>query len=220
MDGFLKLKERKFSEPGMTLIEVLVVISIIALLLILSFVVYQAQIAKGNDAKRKADVYKIKIALEEYEKDNECYPATLPSCGENLSSYLGSVPCDPVSKEPYAYFPEPGTSCPSWYWTFVNLDNVKEDTDSEELGCQYGCGPSEDLTVFEYYEYSPNAPKPFRVTEGGSIVDGVALTDYYGCFEGVCKFVGAGDEKWCFPNYGSLDVCLDRCDPGDTCTPY
>ena len=37
----------------------------------------RSQVFKGNDARRKADLKRIGVAVEEYEKDKNCYP--LPS---------------------------------------------------------------------------------------------------------------------------------------------
>ena len=89
-----------------TLIEVLVVVAILALLLMLGAFSFRSQLSKGKDAQRKADLHKIKIALEDYEKDHECYPPDLPSLEHD---YMREVPEDPTTKQ-YEYTPEDGAS--------------------------------------------------------------------------------------------------------------
>src|SRR5690606_1314839 len=107
-------KGELFPNKGMSLIEILIVVAVLILLgLVLSRSVL-GQTAKARDARRKDDLEKIRVAFEDYYNDNQCYPApeTLTSCGSaQLSPYLQSVPCDPVDKQPYAYFSLRGNVC-------------------------------------------------------------------------------------------------------------
>lgn len=59
---------------GFTLVELLVVIAFLAIIAVIIINALRSSLWKGNDAKRKADLDRIKIALEEYEKDHNCYP--------------------------------------------------------------------------------------------------------------------------------------------------
>ncbi len=129
-------------KKGFTLTEILIVISVLAFLAILILVMTRGQIFKGKDARRKGDIRRISVAVEEYEKDNNCYPlAQLVVCepGTGLAPYIESIPCDPGSGASYVYEPE-GSTCPGWYRIYTNLDN-KNDGKISELGCEYGCGP-------------------------------------------------------------------------------
>ena len=78
-----------------------------ALLAILVITTIRSQILKGNDARRKADIARIQVAVEEYEKDNDCYPTTVVcgSSNQEITPYLKEVPCDPITKQSYAYEP-------------------------------------------------------------------------------------------------------------------
>ena len=94
----------------MTLTEILVVVAIISLLSVLVTGYLRTQVFKGNDARRKADLNRIGIALEEYEKDNGCYPLpNLVVCnpGIGLQPYLDKIPCDPETGEDYVYDKDP-----------------------------------------------------------------------------------------------------------------
>ena len=246
--NFLKKKDKIFNEllesaAGFTLIEVLLVITIISLLLILSFVAYTSQIQKARDAKSKSNMERIQIALEEYEKDNNCYPAGLPACGVNdpegdFGNYLSEIPCIPNTDDvSYVYYADPGgVICKSWYWVFAVLE-YEDDPTIEKIGCANGCGPTEALAdVFNYYETSPNAPTPF-ITEVPDVPPPPPPPgdSYYGCFSGVCQGIAWDPDRPgppCDPNYpklphvdcndaGGPQTCLDESGfPDNECLPW
>ena len=168
----------------------------------LYFLLYQHQIGKAYDSRRKSDIYDIKMALEEYEKDHNCYPDFVSCEGEyadDLQPYLPVIPCDPQTKTSYVYYPDPSSSsCHKWYWIFSNLSN-DSDPKIDELGCTNGCGPTSDEAVYDYYDESPNAPDPFKGSEASS--------GLYGCFSGECLPI---EEGQCSPNY-SDENCLNKC---------
>jgi len=201
----------------MTLPEMLVVATIIMMLAMISLYLTYIQIYKGYDARRKTDIKQIQIALEEYEKDHNCYPDSLPACGTsgNLSTYIPEVPCDPEYKMPYVYIPGPdGPICKKWYWVFVDLRN-DGDRQIEEVGCTNLCGPNAENQVFNFYMSSPGAPLPYGVSLGAGVeID--TSGNYWGCFNGIClqnvywreDVVPPG---WsCHPNYNTSD-CSNLC---------
>ena len=205
-------------QNGFSLIEILLSVSIIALLVVVGMWAYKEQLWKGWDSRRKSDIYLIKTAVEEYEKDNDCYPASLPACdteGEDnfLSAYLPRIPCDPQTKKDYVYTPQGSTSCPKWYWAFTTFSN-KSDPAIADLGCGEGCGPTEATAVFDYYQTSPNAPEPVKnagvlTPPSGSVPSEL----YYGCVSGICTPIDwdyslPGPE--CVPNYTTRD-CAGLC---------
>ena len=216
---------------GMTLVEMLVVVTIVIMLGIIGLYLTYTQIFKGYDARRKTDVKQIQVALEEYEKDHNCYPDSLPACETAgvLGTYIPKVPCDPRLKTPYVYTPGPdGTACKKWYWVFVDLEN-DADRQIEEVGCTGLCGPNVDNQVFNFYMSSPGAPLPYGAEGGTEEVDTGVY--YWGCFGGVCQETVEWREdiippNWsCHPNY-STDGCSGMCGQLDAegdfineCTP-
>lgn len=131
----------KQKNSGLTMIELLVVVAILAILMIALFFSITPQIAKSRDSKRKGDLEKIKIAFEEYYNDNGCYPDAdiLDVCyGAQLKPYLTLIPCDPYTKDPYEYIPLAGDQCGGYRL----LSNLENDTDPiiESLGCVPDCG--------------------------------------------------------------------------------
>lgn len=65
---------------GFTMIELLVVISIIAVLSTIALVVYTTTLKNGRDAKRQSDLRQIQSALEQYRADQFYYPMSGATC--------------------------------------------------------------------------------------------------------------------------------------------
>ncbi len=132
-------KEKRFFQSGLSLIEIMIIVSLVVVLMILSMTALWGQVRKGRDARRKADLEEIKIAFEEYFNDNNCYPPStiLDNCeGTELQPYVREVPCDPAG---YSYEYVPATNPCSGYRVFTQLEN-ESDPVIEELGCTGGCG--------------------------------------------------------------------------------
>ncbi|MBI2595256.1 type II secretion system protein [Candidatus Daviesbacteria bacterium] len=87
------------ARPGFTLIELMVVVSIIAVLAAVGLVLYQQAQKAGRDGKRIGDMQEVQKALEQYYAANGTYPAA--AAYSNLTTYIatyfasGSVPADP-----------------------------------------------------------------------------------------------------------------------------
>lgn len=211
-----RLRNRFFSS-GLTLTEILIVVGIITFLVLMAMWYFRNQIFKGNDAKRKGDIKRIQVAIEEYEKDNNCYPLPhLVVCnpGDGLKPYLSKVPCDPITKASYYYNYEDST-CPSWYRIYAKLENTSDKDITANIG-PYG--------AYNYYATSPNAP----ALSGGGGGDGDGggdgeSSDFYGCKSSVCVPIlwdpsRPGPE--CDPNYQN-PTCYGQCGPAETeCQPW
>src|SRR3990167_3114383 len=92
-----------------TLIELLIVLSIIGILAALGFSSYLNSVKSGRDARRKSDLKAIQNALELYYQDNEEYPGSLlfgssfchpVDC--DTAKYMETVPKDPSGSD-YTY---------------------------------------------------------------------------------------------------------------------
>lgn len=196
-------------KKGMTLIELMVVVSIIVILILVIVAYLRTQMFKSNDARRKADMKRISIAVEEYEKDKNCYP--LPSLvvcnpGTGLLPYSDKIPCDPVTKASYMYEHQDAV-CPTWYRLYSSLEN-NTDVDYEPA-----IGPN---GAYSYVYSSPNAPavvsSPPATGDGGG-GGGDPQIDFYGCFSGTCTLI-----QWdplrpgpsCDPNFQNSN-CYEQC---------
>ena len=196
---------------GFTLIELLIVVSIIALLILGAFFLARNQFLKGRDARRKADIHKIQEAVEEYEKDHDCYPLPeLVTCdpGNRLLPYLVKIPCDPATGSSY-YYENDKPNCPKWYRIFVFLDNQGDKSITP------GIGPG---GKYNFYLASPNAPVPTSVpTPSNTPVPAPSdgRRPYYGCINGVCVKISwnaQGTGPVCQPGYDNAN-CSGQCGP-------
>ena len=96
---------------GFTLIEVLVAVTIIAILTSIGVVSYSSVNKRSRDAKRKGDVEQLRSALEMYRADNSYYPNTGSGSWADasglstvlVSTYLPAIPSDPKSSQTYRY---------------------------------------------------------------------------------------------------------------------
>jgi prepilin-type N-terminal cleavage/methylation domain-containing protein len=125
---------------GLTMIELLVVVVIIATLFLILMMGLGNNLFRAHDAERKADLEKIQVALEDYYNDEGCYPPAdvLDACGEGvLDPYMDRVPCDPTDGEPYLYVPL-DDAC-SGYRLYAELAD-DTDRDIAALGCDNECG--------------------------------------------------------------------------------
>lgn len=78
-------------KKGFTLVELLVVISIISLFSAVAVVSLGVSRSKARDTKRKADMVQVAKALELYYAENSGYPSTSGAWRGNCSTY-GSYP--------------------------------------------------------------------------------------------------------------------------------
>lgn len=88
--------------PAFTLIELLIVISILSLLFGLSLASYSLSQAKARDSRRKSDIKAISSALALYNHDQDAYPTNLTA---SLNNYLNPLPTDPKTSTSYTYSP-------------------------------------------------------------------------------------------------------------------
>ncbi|MDD3531897.1 MAG: prepilin-type N-terminal cleavage/methylation domain-containing protein [Candidatus Shapirobacteria bacterium] len=185
---------------GLTLIEWLIVIAIISLLLIIIFAHINPlrERDRATDSRRKADLDRISIALDEFYSDYDCYPTKETfELDEGLRPYLSKTPHDPDTGRFYAYYPEE-SSCPQYYRVYTSL-RWQADPSISKVGCQLGCGP--DGT----YNYGLASPG-FGLTIGESATG--CSADIYG--DGVC---------WtCVATYSEeLGISVCACNQSDEC---
>lgn len=191
------------NHKGFTLTEILIVVSIIVLLgiAVLVGINPMTQIFKGYDTRRKADLNLIKIALEGYYTDHDCYPVFpltdsqgRPSyaCDSNfLSPYLNIMPCDPNSKTPYPIYllPEDST-CPQQYAVYAPITFLADSQINSISSCpQTIVVHSPDMSVEQ-------------ISFGCNAVGNIANGTLWGCKSGACTEIAhKGQLIPCSPNY-------------------
>lgn len=207
----------------------MIVLGIIGILVVLVILAFKTQLFKGNDAKRKGDIDRIKIAVEEYEKDHNCYPQYIV-CGihsdQPVYPYLNNVPCDPITHASYVYTNDGSAVCPKWFKVYTVLENVKD------LSTILGIGPG---NAYNYVQGSGNAPTDIAVEQtaapsatpygssGSPTPAPSGQDDFYGCKSGVCVPISWDSDRpgpECDPNYQNSS-CYGQCSlPNHECVDW
>ena len=230
----MQLHSRRVS--GFTLTEILIVVALLAFILVLILLSFRGQIIKGNDAKRKSDLDRIRIALEDYHNDKSCYIPDSPAgtnmlinCGgEQLDPHLKSIPCDPILKTPYLYSPVSADGCSGYRLCTKLQDLTDPDIVRQKChpydGCGWGVGYNyciaSGVTVTpdgEQYGDLGTTPTPLPTpTPAGGVYAGT-----YACSPGVqvggiviisgtCNNYASPEGSGCPRSYSGTD-CQDRC---------
>jgi general secretion pathway protein G len=84
------------AENGFTLIELMIVISIIGILAAIAVPSYQTGLIKAREAVLQEDLYSIRSAIDQFAADQGRYPMTLKELVDQR--YLRDVPVDPFTK--------------------------------------------------------------------------------------------------------------------------
>ncbi|MBC7348383.1 MAG: type II secretion system protein [Candidatus Aminicenantes bacterium] len=83
------------SRPGFTLIEILIVLSIIGILLGLAVPQYQMSVKRAREAVLKENLFIMRKMIDQYYQDKHRYPPSLQSLVEE--NYLKTIPIDPIT---------------------------------------------------------------------------------------------------------------------------
>ena len=93
----------KRQKPGVTLIELLIVVIILAMLSAIAIprMLYSAANAKTQSCL--SNIYVINSAIEQYYSATGAYPANLTDVTQNTTYFPDGEPICPVTQNPYSY---------------------------------------------------------------------------------------------------------------------
>lgn len=124
------MPNQKLPKTGFTLVELLVVISIIVVMSGVALTLYQSAQSHARDSQRMADLKAVQSALEQYHNDLNSYPPSTVlsysptnafdlggSLTGNGNVYIGILPRDPLfapgnGNLDYVYYPLPSSPSP------------------------------------------------------------------------------------------------------------
>ena len=81
---------------GFTMIELLIVISIIVVLASLGMVQYRNSVIRAREAVLKEDLFRMRDAIDQYYADKNKYPSSLDDLVSD--GYLREIPVDPITQ--------------------------------------------------------------------------------------------------------------------------
>jgi general secretion pathway protein G len=87
---------RKGRAEGFTLVELLVVISLISILAAMAMVNYRNGVVRSQESVLMTDLFRMRDAIDQYYADKGKYPSSLDSLVSD--GYLRAVPEDPFTK--------------------------------------------------------------------------------------------------------------------------
>ncbi len=94
--GKRTLSPQTLAERGFTLIELIVVMSLIVLLATIGLTAYVGSLQRGREAVLKEDLFRMRDAIDQYYADKGKYPADLNELV--TASYMRRIPDDPITK--------------------------------------------------------------------------------------------------------------------------
>jgi len=112
---------------GFTIIELMVVLTIIGLLSSIGVSLHKRSIVKAKESVLKENLFQIRDSLEQYYADKSKYPEDLETMVEE--GYLRKIPIDPITK-----------SVDTWELIYEEVDNVEDNYEVGVFDIKSGSG--------------------------------------------------------------------------------
>ena len=123
-------------ESGFTLIELMVVMSLLVILASMGLVQYRHSIVHSQEAVLKDDLTKIRDAIDQYYADKNEYPESLDALVSE--GYIRAVPRDPITKSETTWETTPSEPDPSNPTAQPGIYDIKSGSDGTAMdGSKY-----------------------------------------------------------------------------------
>ena len=121
---------------GFTLMELLIVMSLIVVLAAMSLVQYRTSVIRTRETVLKDDLFKLRDAIDQYYADKNQYPATLDALVTD--GYLRALPKDPFTNSDTTWQTEDAPADPGNPTTEPGVYDVKSGAEGTALdGTRY-----------------------------------------------------------------------------------
>jgi general secretion pathway protein G len=124
---------RNGKDRGFTLIEIIIVFTLIGILVGMGLPQYQTAAKRAREAVLKEDLFQFRKLIDQYFQDKGKYPASLQTLVED--KYLRSVPVDPLTKSATTWIEVRETAAPDEYTPPENMGvvDVRSGSDAKAL---------------------------------------------------------------------------------------
>jgi general secretion pathway protein G len=123
-------------DRGFTIIELLVVVSLIVILSTMGMTQYRASVIHAREATLKEDLFRLRDAIDQYYADKGQYPSTLDALVSD--GYLRKIPDDPLTKSSSTWQTVPAEPDPNNPVAEPGVYDVKSGSDATALdGTKY-----------------------------------------------------------------------------------
>jgi general secretion pathway protein G len=92
------MRRSQQSEQGYTLLEMMIVVTIVGILATLAEPTWQESVTKAREASLKLTLFNMRDVLDQYRADHGKYPQALSEVV--TAGYLRQMPADPFTKSP------------------------------------------------------------------------------------------------------------------------
>jgi len=124
------------SASGFTMIELLVVVSVIVILATMAMSLHKTTVQHTREAVLQEDLFRVRDAIDQYYADKGEYPAVLDSLVSD--GYLRRVPKDPFTDSPDTWQTEPSEPDPNNPTAAPGIYNIHSGSDGTSLnGTKY-----------------------------------------------------------------------------------
>jgi general secretion pathway protein G len=124
------------AEAGFTMIELLVVVSLIVILTTMGMTQYQHSVIYAREGVLKEDLFRIRDAIDQYYADKGQYPSTLDALVSD--GYVRKIPEDPFTKSNSSWQTVPAEPDPNNPTAEAGVYDVKSGSDATALdGTKY-----------------------------------------------------------------------------------
>jgi general secretion pathway protein G len=123
-------------DRGFTMIELLIVLSIIVILATMGMTQYRTSVIHAREAVLKEDLFRMRDAIDQYYADKNQYPSTLDALVSD--GYMRQVPEDPFTKSKDSWTTEPAPSDPNNPTAEPGVYNIHSGSDGTAIdGTKY-----------------------------------------------------------------------------------
>src|ERR1700737_4294291 len=92
----LRMNRRDFRTRGFSLLELMIVLTIIMILASIAAGRYDRSVQRSREAVLKQDLYTMRQAIQQFTLDKQAAPASLDDLVQ--AKYLGTIPVDPITR--------------------------------------------------------------------------------------------------------------------------